>query len=188
MRRLLSTVLQGFYQHQASAAACDTLQRDKNVCCSRGVQDEDIAADVARLLAGRSVATAESCTAGRIAESFASVDKAVDFFRGGLVAYQDSVKRSFLGVTASSTLSPDAAAQMALGACRLFGAEAAVATTGVAGDEPQDGVPAGTVFVATAVEGAVSVNRYRYDAPPPQVCDLARQQALLDLRDALTAP
>jgi nicotinamide-nucleotide amidase len=153
----------------------------------RGVQDEDIAADVARLLAGRSVATAESCTAGRIAESFASVDKAVEFFRGGLVAYQDSVKRTFLGVTASSTVSPDAAAQMALGACQVFGAQVAVATTGVAGDEPEDGVPPGTVFVATAVDDAVSVNQYRYDAPPPQVCDLARHQALLDLRDALNA-
>lgn len=149
------------------------------------MQDEDLAADIARLLGGRSVATAESCTAGRIAETFASVDKAVEFFRGGLVAYQDAVKRSFLAVSAATTLSEDAASEMALGACRMFESDVAVATTGVAGDEPEDGVAPGTVFVATAVDGTVRVGRYQYDASPPQVCDLARHQALVDLRAAL---
>jgi nicotinamide-nucleotide amidase len=149
------------------------------------MQDEALAADIARLLAGRSVATAESCTAGRIAETFASVDKAVEFFRGGLVAYQDEVKRSFLAVSAGSTLSEDAAAEMARGACRMFESDVAVATTGVAGDEPEDGVAPGTVFVATAVDGTVRVSRYQYDASPPRVCDLARHQALVDLRAAL---
>jgi len=145
----------------------------------------ELATEAARLLSGRSIATAESCTAGRIAESLASVDKAVEFLRGGLVAYQDRVKRSFLGVTAASTLSSEAAAQMALGACRMFESEVAVATTGVAGDEPEDGVPPGTVFIATAVDGVVQVHRYRYEADPPTVCDHARHQALVDLQNAL---
>jgi nicotinamide-nucleotide amidase len=147
----------------------------------------ELATEAARLLAGRNIATAESCTAGRIAESLASVDKAVEFLRGGLVAYQDQVKRSFLGVSAASTLSSDAAAQMALGACRMFETEVAVATTGVAGDQPEDGVPPGTVFIATAVDGVVRVHRYRYEADPPTVCDLARHQALVDLQSALAA-
>ncbi|HWM21850.1 MAG TPA: CinA family protein [Ilumatobacteraceae bacterium] len=147
----------------------------------------ELATEAARLLGGRSIATAESCTAGRLAESLASVDKAVDFLRGGLVAYQDQVKRSFLGVTAESTLSADAAAQMALGACRMFESDVAVATTGVAGDEPADGVPPGTVFIATAVDGVVRVQRYRYEADPPTVCDLARYQGLVDLQTALAA-
>jgi len=87
---------------------------------------------------------------------------------GGLVANQDSVKRSFLGVTTKSTLSPDAAAQMALGACRMFDTEVAVATTGVAGDDLEDG---GTG--RNSVRGdnrrrvvrVVNVNRNRYEAP-----------------------
>jgi nicotinamide-nucleotide amidase len=68
----------------------------------------------------------------------------------------------------------------------MFESDVAVATTGVAGDEPEDGVAPGTVFVATAVDGTVSVGRYQYDASPPQVCDLARHQALVDLRAALS--
>ena len=149
--------------------------------------ERELASEVVELLGDRTVATAESCTAGRVAESLAAVEGAVDFLRGGLVAYQDGVKQSHLGVTAASSLSAEAAAQMASGACHMFRADAAVATTGVAGDEPQDGVPPGTVFVATAVDGVVGVNRYRFGGDPVQVCETARRQALLDLRAALSA-
>ena len=48
------------------------------------MQDEDLARRVAELLDGRMIATAESCTAGRVAEVLASVEKAADFLRGGL--------------------------------------------------------------------------------------------------------
>ena len=100
-------------------------------------QDERLASRVAELLDGRTIATAESCTAGRLAEVLATVERATDFFRGGIVAYQEWVKRDLLGVTASSVLTPEAAAQMAIGAARLMRAEVAVSTTGVAGgDDP----------------------------------------------------
>ena len=143
--------------------------------------DEEIAADIARDLGHRTLATAESCTAGRVAETFATVPKATEFLRGGLVAYQESVKRSLLGVEAESMLSCEAAVQMAAGAARLFGADVTVATTGLAGSEPDDGVPGGTVFIATWIEGRADVREHQFDGSPEQVCDAALHQALLDL-------
>jgi nicotinamide-nucleotide amidase len=120
------------------------------------VQDEDLAQRVAQLLDGRTIATAESCTAGRVAEVLASVEKAADFLCGGLVAYQDHIKRDVLGVTADSVLRCDAATQMATGGARLFGADAAVSTPGVAGDHSEEGTPPGTVYIATMVGDRVA--------------------------------
>jgi nicotinamide-nucleotide amidase len=147
--------------------------------------DVAIAERAAGLLGGRSVATAESCTAGRIAGTLASVAGAEDFLRGGIVAYQEAVKRELLGVVAESVLSLNCARQMATGVCALMGADVGVATTGVAGDKPEDGVMPGTVFVAVAVDGAVSGGRYVFSGAPSEVCDHAARQALTDLLDAL---
>jgi nicotinamide-nucleotide amidase len=150
------------------------------------VQDEDVARQVAALLDGRTIATAESCTAGRIAEVLACVEKAADFLRGGLVAYQEQIKRDLLGVTSASVLSKEAASQMAVGAARLFGADVTVATTGVAGDETEEGTPPGTVYIATAVDGRVVASTYRFDGTPEQVCERARRRALIDLVQAMS--
>jgi PncC family amidohydrolase len=146
---------------------------------------DETACTVAALLHGRSIATAESCTAGRVAEALAGVPGAVDFLRGGLVAYQERCKRDLLAVSAESVLSNDAAEQMAAGARLLFGADVAVATTGVAGAEPVDGTAPGTVFIATAVGDEVVSRRYVFAGDPQQVCERASRQALVDLRTAL---
>jgi nicotinamide-nucleotide amidase len=148
-------------------------------------QDERLAARVAELLDGRTITTAESCTAGRVAEALATVERATEFFRGGIVAYQEWVKRDLLGVTASSVLSPEAAAQMAIGAARLMRAEVAVSTTGVAGGDGQEDTPPGTVYIATSVNQRVTTLEHHFDGPPEQVCDKARHQALIDLIAAM---
>ena len=108
----------------------------------------ELAHAVARSLDGRTVATAESCTAGRVMAAFATVAHAAEFFRGGLVAYQESVKRDVLGVEAVSVYSPRAVEQMARGVAALVGADAAVATSGVVGDAPVDGTDPGTTTSA----------------------------------------
>ncbi len=109
---------------------------------------EQVAAQVASNLKGRSVGCAESITAGRIAVHLACVEHAVDFFRGGVVAYQTATKRSLLGVSAPNVLSEEAASQMATGVSRRLGVDAAVATTGLAGGDPEPGIPVGTVFLS----------------------------------------
>jgi nicotinamide-nucleotide amidase len=150
------------------------------------VEDEVLARRVAELLDGRTIATAESCTAGRVAEVLACVEQAADFFRGGLVAYQDEVKRGLLGVTAPSVLSAEAAMQMAGGVARLLNADVTVSTTGVAGDETEEGTPPGTVYIATSVDGRVASSVHRFEGSPEEVCEQARRRALLDLIDAMT--
>jgi nicotinamide-nucleotide amidase len=150
------------------------------------MQGEEVARQAAALLGGRSIATAESCTAGRVAEVLACVEKASDFLRGGLVAYQDNIKRQLLGVTAESVLTAAAAEQMASGVAQLLGADVTVSTTGVAGDEEQDGTPPGTVYIATSVDGVVRSKVHRFEGSPEHVCDQARLQALIDLVDAMS--
>jgi len=149
------------------------------------MQDDEVAVRVAKLLDGRAIATAESCTAGRIAEVLASVENATDFLRGGVVAYQESVKRDLLGVTAESVLTAAAAEQMARGVAELVGAQVAVSTTGVAGDRAEDGTPPGTVYIGVMVDNTVVSKVHHFDGSPEEVCDRARRQALLDLIEAL---
>jgi nicotinamide-nucleotide amidase len=146
-----------------------------------------VAEAVADQLGGRQVAIAESCTAGRIASTLACVDHAVDFLRGGVVAYQRGAKESLLGLTASSVLSECAAQQMARGACQLFDATVGLATTGLAGGEPEDGVAVGTVFIATCIDGHVASSEYCFNGSPQEVCEAASLQGLVDLVDALDA-
>lgn len=103
-------------------------------------------------LAGRSVATAESLTAGLVVAALGSVAGVSAVLRGGVVAYTPAAKRDILGVDATllergGTVQAEVAEQMARGACRLFGARFGVATTGVAGPGSAEGRDAGTVYV-----------------------------------------
>lgn len=113
------------------------------------------AADVVRLLTvrGETLAVAESLTGGLVAAGITSVPGASRAFRGSVTAYATELKRDLLGVdgellTARGAVDPQVAAQMAAGVRKALGADWGIATTGVAGPDPQDGQPVGTVFVA----------------------------------------
>jgi nicotinamide-nucleotide amidase len=120
-----------------------------------GIDDETMEhAVLARLRArGWTLGVAESLTGGLIGARIVNVPGASDTFRGTVGAYATDVKRSVLGVTASSVVSEEAAAQMAEGAQRVLGADVGIAVTGVAGPTEQDGVPVGTVCFALALPG-----------------------------------
>ncbi|WP_416967454.1 CinA family protein [Streptomyces sp. 4F14] len=113
------------------------------------------ATDVVRLLTvrGEVLAVAESLTGGLVAAELTSVPGASKAFRGSVTAYATEVKRAVLGVDAEllaarGAVDPQVAAQMAAGVRKALGADWGIATTGVAGPDPQDGQPVGTVFVA----------------------------------------
>jgi nicotinamide-nucleotide amidase len=114
---------------------------------------------------GATVATAESCTGGRIAAALTEQAGASEYFAGGIVAYSNSVKINVLGVDPAAidkygAVSRPVAEQMALGALRVTGADWAVATTGIAG--PGGGTkekPVGTLWVAVAGAGGVVAAR-----------------------------
>ena len=104
---------------------------------------------------GETLATAESLTGGQLAALFTSVPGASACFLGGLVSYATAVKVTLLGVPESviaehGVVSAECAAAMAAGARSLIGATYALATTGVAGPDTQEGKPVGYVWVAAA--------------------------------------
>lgn len=118
---------------------------------------------VAELTArGQTVATAESLTAGLLAATIAGVPGASVVLRGGLIVYATELKAELAGV-APATLAVDGpvaastAAELASGAARRCGADWGVGLTGVAGPDPQDGTPVGTVFLGVAGPGGVRV-------------------------------
>ncbi|MXM67757.1 nicotinamide-nucleotide amidohydrolase family protein [Streptomyces sp. HUCO-GS316] len=113
------------------------------------------AADVVRLLTvrGETLAVAESLTGGLVAADITAVSGASKVFRGSVTAYATELKRGLLGVDAAllaqrGAVDPQVAAQMAAGVRKALDADWGIATTGVAGPEPQDDKPVGTVFVA----------------------------------------
>ncbi|MCD6640124.1 MAG: nicotinamide-nucleotide amidohydrolase family protein [Nocardioides sp.] len=102
-----------------------------------------------------SVATAESLTGGLLAERITDVPGASQSFRGGVVAYATQVKQDLLGVPEAvvaqhGVVSGECAAAMAAGVRELLGTTWGLATTGVAGPDPQEDKPVGTVWVAVA--------------------------------------
>ncbi len=99
---------------------------------------ETIDAQVARLLQGRRLALAESCSGGLLAARITDLPGASDYFAGGVVAYSNEAKAALLGVEealieAHGAVSPEVAAAMSTGALERFGADVAVAVTGIAG-------------------------------------------------------
>lgn len=116
-----------------------------------------IAAETLRLLAesDQTLAVAESLTGGMVAAEITAVAGASRSFRGSVTAYATELKHRVLGVdagllAAEGAVNAQVAEEMAAGVRRVLGASWGIATTGVAGPEPQDGQPVGTVFVAVA--------------------------------------
>lgn len=121
---------------------------------------EGLAGEVVRVLTarGETLAVAESLTGGLVVSALVGVPGASRVLRGGVVAYMTDLKASLLGVDADllaeeGAVHPDVAAGMAHGAAERLEATYAVATTGVAGPDPQDGHPVGEVWVAVSAPG-----------------------------------
>ncbi|WP_432063131.1 CinA family protein [Streptomyces sp. S1] len=116
--------------------------------------------DAARVLAllaerGQTLAVAESLTGGLVAAELTGVPGASASFRGSVTAYATTLKHELLGVDGAllaerGAVDPEVASQMAAGVRARLGADWGIATTGVAGPDPQDGQPVGTVYVAVA--------------------------------------
>lgn len=122
---------------------------------------------IAGLLNGRMIATAESCTGGMVAARLTDRPGSSAYVTGGVVSYANEVKSGVLGVPDAmlaehGAVSEPVAAAMAEGALRRLGVDVAVSTTGVAG--PNGGTdlkPVGTVWFGVAVEGRPTVTKLR---------------------------
>lgn len=102
---------------------------------------------------GLTVGVAESLTGGLVCGALTAVPGASAVVRGGVVAYASDRKASVLGVSSGllesrGAVDPEVALAMARGVRTVMATEVGLATTGVAGPEPQDGQPVGRVYVA----------------------------------------
>jgi nicotinamide-nucleotide amidase len=158
--------------------------------------------DAAKLIAqlnerGLSLAVAESLTGGLLAAALVGVPGASTVFRGGVIAYNTALKASILGVDPDllaehGPVHPEVARQMALGvrrACAVDGVECdvAIATTGVAGPGPQDGHPAGEVYVGFAVGSRVHTLRLSLKGDREAIRNGVVTESLAELTQLMTA-
>ena len=113
-----------------------------------------------------SIATAESCTGGKVASLITSVSGSSEYYKGSVVSYCNEVKANVLGVNRADlekygAVSSTVAEQMAVGVRKLLGVDFAVSTTGIAG--PTGGSeekPVGTVWIAVATPTKVVSRKY----------------------------
>jgi nicotinamide-nucleotide amidase len=155
-----------------------------------GFDDEEIEMVVVRLLTEKkkTLVLAESCTGGGIANRVTNVSGASAVFLGGVVSYSNAAKEKFLGVRAETlqqhgAVSEAVAREMAEGAREKFGADFAIAVTGIAG--PSGGTPekpVGTVFIALAGAFGTVVERKFNSYEREAFKQLTAQQGLEMLR------
>ena len=142
---------------------------------------------------GLTLATAESCTGGRVAERITALPGVSAVYRGGVVSYWTSVKADVLGVAADilaahGAVSEETARAMAEGARRITGADIAVSVTGVAGPDPDErGVAVGIVYIGLATPDGtfcrpLDLGKRRRD----RIQDLSSNHALDVVRRYLT--
>ena len=142
---------------------------------------------------GLTLATAESCTGGRVAERMTAMPGVSTVYRGGVVSYWSSVKADVLGVPqeildAHGAVSEPCARAMAEGARRITGADIAVSVTGAAGPDPDErGVPVGIVYIGLATPKgtfcrSLDLGKRRRD----RIQDLASNHAFDVIRRYLT--
>jgi len=133
-----------------------------------GGESDSLPAVVGALLRqrGLSLAVAESATGGQLASLITEAAGASEYFRGGVVVYSPEAKRE-LGVPAEvlqrfGTVAPETSRALARAVRERYGADAAIATTGVAGPGAADGIPEGTLHIAVDVGGQTSTETTRY--------------------------
>ena len=117
----------------------------------------------------KTLATAESCTGGRIAEAVIAVPGASKYFKGGIICYVNEVKERLLGVShelleEKTAVCEEVAVEMVKGACATLDTDYAIAATGFAG--PGGGtkeIPVGTIWLACGTKDKVITRKVEED-------------------------
>ena len=156
----------------------------------------DVAREVGTHLAEASwrLATAESCSGGLVGHLITEIPGSSAYYQGGVIAYDNAVKRDILGVSPATlesvgAVSEACAREMAEGARQLLQTDVAIATTGIAG--PGGGSPekpVGLVFIAVATPAATRCERHVFGGDRTIIKELTARRALELLRGALDQP
>ena len=133
------------------------------------------------------IAVAESLTGGQLSATIARGIDARRWFKGGVVAYQRSVKQQLLGVSDGPLVSRRCACEMAVGVATLLRADVGLAITGVGGPRPDEGHEAGTVWIAVhGPLGTRSQLSHLHGDSPDEICTASCAQAVEFALIALT--
>ncbi|OAB28941.1 nicotinamide-nucleotide amidase [Flavobacterium fryxellicola] len=143
--------------------------------------DETLEVVVGKMLAkqNKTLATAESCTGGKIAQVLTSIAGASSYFKGSVVSYGTEVKIDVLGIPQSllkehSVVSSEVVSAMALSIKKMMKTDYAIATTGNAGPSKGDSnAEIGTVFIALATPSEIIVEEFNFGQPREKVIDRA---------------
>ncbi|MQP53400.1 MULTISPECIES: CinA family nicotinamide mononucleotide deamidase-related protein [unclassified Flavobacterium] len=149
-------------------------------------EDEPIEVVLGRLLTDKNltIATAESCTGGKIAATLSAVPGASNYFKGSVVSYATQAKTNVLGVANEliiehGVVSAEVAVEMAKSVQKIMASDFAIATTGNAGPTKGDDIAElGTVFIAIATKSEVYVEEFNFGQPREKVIDRAVSKAL----------
>lgn len=135
-----------------------------------GEDEETLEMALGRILKERNltICTAESCTGGMVAHMITSVPGSSAYYKGSVIAYDNSVKTNLLKVNEKTlqkhgAVSRETAEEMAAGALELFGCDFAVATTGIAGpDGGSPEKPVGSVWISVASKNNITAEKYQF--------------------------
>lgn len=150
--------------------------------CIVGFDDgETIEVVLGKLLTEKklTIATAESCTGGKIAATLTSVSGSSNYFKGSIVSYATEVKENILGISPEiireySVVSAAVAEAMALKVQKLLNTDYAISTTGNAGpNKGEADAEVGTVFIAIATPIGVFSEEFNFGQPREKVIDRA---------------
>ncbi|MEI3522081.1 MAG: CinA family protein [Anaerosacchariphilus sp.] len=137
------------------------------------------------------VTTAESCTGGLVAARLVDVPGVSEVFKQGFITYSNKAKRKLLNVKKTTlkefgAVSEKTAREMAKGAILASGADAAIATTGIAGpDGGTEEKPVGLVYIGVSVRGQMYVEEYHFEGERSEVRESTVQAALALLKKGL---
>lgn len=148
--------------------------------------------DTLAALAGKTLATAESCTGGLLGASLTAVPGASRVYKGGIISYWSQIKAKLLDVSEDDLqnlgpVSVEVARQMAAGARNALESDYALSVTGLAGPEGDGfGRPVGTVFIGLAGDFGTEVEEFHFagdrDAVRAQAAEAALRMLLNRLR------
>ena len=149
----------------------------------------NLSSDVIKILQGKTLATAESCTGGGIGAALTAVPGSSAVYKGGIISYTNEVKEKLLGVPAEileayGAVSEPVAQAMAVGARKALQTDIAVSVTGLAGpggDEYSN--PVGTVFIGYADANKSYAKEYHFSGDREAVRQQALQMALCAVLD-----
>ena len=137
------------------------------------------------------ISTAESITGGLIASKICEISGASNYFKGGVVSYTKEAKESLLGVSLEDiekygVYSKETVIKMAEGIKERTNSDIAIATSGVAGPGPDEGVEAGTVYFCYYILDKIVTEKKKFEGTRNEIREYAANHALVMVVGLLT--